>query len=107
MSVVYSLEQNKEYKIGKETVHKLFIAVCTKATVFDELWMILDYCFIGLLFYLNGQYIKSGLFGFALFIWLMVMIFFYPREKNERILNKEEFLEKFEKMWTEYEKDNK
>ncbi len=107
MSKMFMYSQNKDYALGNQKINKLFIAVCSKATVFDELWMILDYCFIGALFYLNSTYIKSGLFAFSLFIWLMLMLFCYPRERKIPVNNKEEFLEQFEKMWKDYENENK
>ena len=73
--------------------------------VFDELWMILDYCFIGALFYLNTAYIHSGLFAFSLFIWLMAMIFLYPRERRVRVDNKEELLEVIDTFYKKNEMD--
>lgn len=92
MSSVYTLEVVKDFELGKQKVQTRSLIACCKPTVFDELWMILDYVFIGVLYYLNTAYIHSKLFAFGLFIWLMLMIFVYPREKKVRVENKEELL---------------
>jgi len=93
MSAIYTLETDKKYKIGKQELEQRCLIILSKPTVFDELWMILDYCFIGALYYLNGAYIHSKWFAFGLFIWLMAMIFLYPRERKVRVENKEELLQ--------------
>lgn len=103
MSQVYTLETKKEYGVGDKVieVHSL-IAAC-KATVLDELWMILDYTFIGLLYYLNYTYIHSRLFSLGLFIWLMIMIFVYPYKRKVKVNSKEELL----KVIDSFYEDNK
>lgn len=105
MSYVYALETSKKYKIGKQELEQQILILAAKATVFDELWMILDYTFIGALFYLNTAYIHSKLFAFSLFIWLMAMIFLYPRERKVRVKNKEELLKVIDTFYEEHEMD--
>lgn len=105
MSSVFTLEVVKDFEVGKQKVQTRSLIACCKPTVFDELWMILDYVFIGALYYLNTAYIKSGLFGFGLFIWLMLMIFVYPREKKVRVDSKEELLKIIDTFYEEHEMD--
>ena len=105
MSYIYTLETDKKYKVGRQELEQRCLIIACKATVFDELWMILDYCFIGALFYLNTVYIHSGLFAFSLFIWLMTMIFLYPRERKVRVDNKEELLKIIDTFYTKNEMD--
>lgn len=105
MSYVYTLEVVKDFEVGKQKVQTRSLIACCKATVFDELWMILDYCFIGVLFYLNTAFINSKLFAFGLFIWLMLMIFVYPREKKVRVENKEELLKVIDTFYEKNEMD--
>ena len=102
---IYTLERNKKYKVGKQELDLRCLIIACKSTVFDELWMILDYCFIGALFYLNTAYIHSSLFAFSLFIWLMVMIFLYPRERKVRVENKEELLKVIDTFYDKNEMD--
>lgn len=105
MSNVFTLETNKKYKVGKQELETRCLIIMCKPTVFDELWMILDYCFIGALFYLNTAYIHSGLFAFSLFIWLMAMIFLYPRERKVRVESKEEMLKILDTFYEKNEMD--
>ena len=105
MSYIYTLETDKKYKVGRQELEQRCLIIACKATVFDELWRILDYCFIGALFYLNRAYIHSGLFAFSLFIWLMAMILLYPRERKVRLENKEELLKIIDTFYEENEMD--
>ena len=41
MSYIYTLERNKKYKVGKQELDLRCLIIACKATVFDELWMIL------------------------------------------------------------------
>ena len=105
MSYIYTLETDKKYKVGRRELVQHCLIVACKATVFDELWMILDYCVIGALFYLNTAYIHSGLFAFSLFIWLMALIFLYPRERKVLVENKEELLKIIDTFYEKNEMD--
>jgi len=105
MSNIYTLETDKKYKVGKQELEQRCLIIACKATVFDELWMILDYTFIGVLYYLNTAYIHSSWFAFGLFIWLMAMIFLYPREKKVRVENKEELLKIIDTFYDKNEMD--
>ena len=107
MSKIYQLRTNKVYKVGKHEYEQCCLIILGKTDIWDELWMILDYTFIGLLYYLNTVFIKSGWFAFGLFIWLMAMIFLYPREKKEIVQDKEELLEIIDKFYEEHEMDKK
>jgi hypothetical protein len=105
MSNIYTLEVVKDFEVGKQKVQTRSLIACCKPTVFDELWMILDYVFIGALYYLNTVYIHSKLFAFGLFIWLMLMVFLYPREKKVRVENKEELLKIIDTFYEKNEMD--
>ena len=106
MAKTYYFRKEQELKIDDEKHKKYFIGIMVKnINILDELWLILDYGFIGLLFYWNAQCIHSILFNFALFIWLMLMVFNNDIVRNKKeIHSKEEFLEEFNKAWEEYEK---
>ena len=87
MSNIYTLETDKKYKVGKQELEQRCLIIACKATVFDELWMILDYTFIGVLY------------------WLMAMIFLYPRERKVRVENKEELLKIIDTFYEKNEMD--
>lgn len=103
MAVIQTLEEKKEINLGdKEIITNALIIMAKDITVFDELWLVLDYCAIALLFYANHVYIQSRLFSLGLFIGLMVLIFCAPnRKKKVKINSKEELLRSIDKFYEE------